>query len=925
MIDYALCEVIENGNSTPKTTVVECVEKVIPLTIVEEKAQKRLEVKARRTLMMGFPNEHQLMFNLIKDAKSLLEAIEKRFGETLDQTFDRLQKLVSQLEILGENISQEDVNQKLLRSLSLEWNTHAVVWRNKPELEIMSMHDLYNNIKVYEPEVKGISSSSTNTQNVAFVSLNNINSTIGAVNTAHGATTTSTQATPVISTLIDNLIDVVICAFFASKPNSLQKFGYNAVPPPFTINFMPPKHDLSLSDKPKVVRKNNGAPIIEDWVFDSDEKDVPRAKKEKKTVKSSFAKIEFVKSKEQVKYPRKTTVKQVIMEYLVKIDDPNITMEEYIRLEEEKARRHTIVFNDTLTSEASLSCEPTVISLNNDEIDFRISFDESDDEDCTVIFDKNSFSYKIIYLNNLKTNSENDNDKVNMPLLPSPKPTVSYFDDLDFFKDFENEFPAIVYNDAQTSKSDLLTEPILNPQHIDEFNLKDETSLSECDEEEQNVIFFNDLFPFNVIYPDELKTDTDNDNDKVDIEHSSEDLSVKPLPDLINTDVGAYAHGSNKLLETSINTAYPGEWIWHIDFLYSFRVLYKVEDIATCLVEYVKFWEDWEVDRYGNANLDYYSEDQYAISIKEDTAYPCLHSPMTTEDEDQYAVKIDNPNITMEEYIRIEEEKARRRGKVYNWENATYGKIWDNEDVHDLRSVETEFPAIVFNDTLTSESTLSCDPAVGSLNDEIDFRMSFDESDNEDCKVIFDKNSFSYKIIPVNNLKKDSENDNDKVNMPSLPSPEPTVSCFDDLDFFNDLENEFLAIVYNDAQTSKLDDLDYFKDFENEFSAILYNDAQTSKSYLLTEPIFNPQHIDEFNLNNETSLSECDEEEQNVLYFNDLFPFNVIYSNELKTDTDNDNDKVDIEHSSKDLFVKPLPDLIKTDVGAYAHGSNKLL
>ncbi|GJY94527.1 hypothetical protein Tco_0510888 [Tanacetum coccineum] len=71
-------------------------------------------------------------------------------------------------------------------------------------------------------------------------------------------------------------------------------------------------------------------------------------------------------------------------------------------------------------------------------------------------------------------------------------------------------------------------------------------------------------------------------------------------------------------------------------------------------------------------------------------------------------VKMDDPNITMEEYIRLEEEKARRRGKVYNWETATYGKIWDNEDVHDLRSVETEFLAIVFNDTLTSEATLSC-------------------------------------------------------------------------------------------------------------------------------------------------------------------------------------------------------------------------
>ncbi|GJU86930.1 hypothetical protein Tco_1294476, partial [Tanacetum coccineum] len=176
-------------------------------------------------------------------------------------------------------------------------------------------------------------------------------------------------------------------------------------------------------------------------------------------------------------------------------------------LEEEKARRRAIVFNDTLTSEAALSCEPTL-------------------------------------------NSENYNDKVNIPLLPSPKPMISYFDDLNYFKDFENEFSAIVYNDAQTSKLDFLTEPTLSPQHIDEFDLKRETSLSECDEKEENVLNFNDLFPFNVIYPNELKTNTDNDNDKVDIEHSLGDLSVKPLPDVINTDVGAYAHGSNKLLET---------------------------------------------------------------------------------------------------------------------------------------------------------------------------------------------------------------------------------------------------------------------------------------------------------------------------------------------------------------------------------------
>ncbi|GJS39733.1 retrovirus-related pol polyprotein from transposon TNT 1-94 [Tanacetum coccineum] len=150
MIDYALWEVIENGATLPKTTIVEGVMTEMPITTAEEKAQRRLEVKARSTLMMGIPNEHQLKFKSIKDAKKLLEAVEKRF-EMLDQTFDRLQKLVSQLELLDEKISQEDVNQKLLRSLSPEWNTHAVVWRNKADLDTMSMDDLYNNLKVYEP------------------------------------------------------------------------------------------------------------------------------------------------------------------------------------------------------------------------------------------------------------------------------------------------------------------------------------------------------------------------------------------------------------------------------------------------------------------------------------------------------------------------------------------------------------------------------------------------------------------------------------------------------------------------------------------------------------------------------------------------------------------------------------------------------
>nr|GEU31035.1 hypothetical protein [Tanacetum cinerariifolium] len=82
---------------------------------------------------------------------------------------------------------------------------------------------------------------------------------------------------------------------------------------------------------------------------------------------------------------------------------------------------------------------------------------------------------------------------------------------------------------------------------------------------------------------------------------------------------------------------------------------------------------------------------------------------------------MDDPNITMEEYIMLEEEKARMHGKVYNWEIATYGKIWYDEDVHDLRSVETKFPSIVFNDTLMSEPT-----APGVVKLEIEGNVNFE-------------------------------------------------------------------------------------------------------------------------------------------------------------------------------------------------------
>ncbi|GJU20454.1 putative ribonuclease H-like domain-containing protein [Tanacetum coccineum] len=247
MTDYALWEVILNGDSPMPTRTIDGVETAVPPTTAEQKLARKNELKARGTLLMALPNEHQLKFNTYKSAKSLMEAIEKRFGgnkeskkvqktllkqryenfngkssEGLDQIYDRLQKLISQLEIHGETISQEDVNLKLLRSLPSEWKTHTLIWRNNPDLETLSMDDLYNNLKIYEAEVMGSSSTSQNTQNIAFVSSNNTGSTNEAVKTAYGVSAANSKANDSTLPNVDNLSDAVIYSFFASQSNSSQ-------------------------------------------------------------------------------------------------------------------------------------------------------------------------------------------------------------------------------------------------------------------------------------------------------------------------------------------------------------------------------------------------------------------------------------------------------------------------------------------------------------------------------------------------------------------------------------------------------------------------------------------------------------------------------------------------------------------------------
>ncbi|GKA76140.1 hypothetical protein Tco_0782518, partial [Tanacetum coccineum] len=100
------------------------------------------------------------------------------------------------------------------------------------------------------------------------------------------------------------------------------------------------------------------------------------------------------------------------------MDDPNITMKEYIKLEVEEAHFPAIVYEDALGPDNEISSEPMVSPHYDDGIDFdfNVSFDESDDEDYIVSYDKNSFSYKLTFVNDLKPDSDNDKVEFNISL-----------------------------------------------------------------------------------------------------------------------------------------------------------------------------------------------------------------------------------------------------------------------------------------------------------------------------------------------------------------------------------------------------------------------------------------------------------------------------------------------------------------------------
>nr|GEW16248.1 hypothetical protein [Tanacetum cinerariifolium] len=308
MIDYYLWEVIENGSTLPISTIVKGVTTVMPIISVEDKAQRRLKVKARSTLMMGIPNEQQLNFKSIKDSKLLLEAVEKRFGGN-DATKKTQRNLLKQYQHNSPQIAHGDLQQVHpddLEEMDLKWQMALLTIRARRFLK-----NTGRKLNLNGNETLGFNKTKVEYYN--------------CYKRGHLARESKAPRSQdnINNESIRRTVPVEI-----TNSSALKGLGYDAVPPPHIGLLMPLTPDLSYIGldefahksevenmprvvktsevEPKGIKKNDGALIIGDWVSDDEDESVSQPKIGKKIVKPSVSKIEFVISRKHDKNARKT-------------------------------------------------------------------------------------------------------------------------------------------------------------------------------------------------------------------------------------------------------------------------------------------------------------------------------------------------------------------------------------------------------------------------------------------------------------------------------------------------------------------------------------------------------------------------------------------------------------------------------------------
>nr|GFA52702.1 hypothetical protein [Tanacetum cinerariifolium] len=369
--NYSLWEVILNGDSPIPTRIVEGVVQPVAPTTAEQKLARKNELKARGTLLMALPDKHQLKFNSHKDAKTLMEAIEKR----LDQIHDRLQKLVSQLEIHGVSLSQEDVNLKFLHSLPSEWKTHTLIWQNKTDLEDKSLDDLFNSLKIYEFEVKHSSSIGTDSHNLAFVSSTPTNSTTDSVSAADNVSVVGVKLTASTLPNVDSLSNAIdvdsleemdlkwqMAMLTMRARRFYQKTGRNlGVNGPTSIGF-----DMNKVECYNCHRKGHFARKCRtyDWSYQTE--DEP----------TNFAVMAFSSSSSNLSSDNKTGLESVEARLLVYKQNESVLEENIKLLNIENNNKDALVDGKELDDDIQKSVSPDIHSSSNGFRDLNVDFEE---------------------------------------------------------------------------------------------------------------------------------------------------------------------------------------------------------------------------------------------------------------------------------------------------------------------------------------------------------------------------------------------------------------------------------------------------------------------------------------------------------------------------------------------------------------------
>ncbi|GJR69201.1 putative ribonuclease H-like domain-containing protein [Tanacetum coccineum] len=241
--DHILWDIITNGDQATTDPVSSSGPVSAPKTSLAANARRNNE-KALNILLSAIPDRHLLSFHDAEDAKTLWSAIKARFGgneaskkmqknllkqqfetftigsrEELDSAYERFQNILSMLELYDAKVSHEDANLKFLRSLPSVWHVVATMIRGQPGLDELEFDDLYNNLKVYEHELKGVSNSSS--QNIAFLSTEIKGSTLkqstaDPENIPKGYTQAASSKVQTAPNCASHS-DEIICSFFAQQ------------------------------------------------------------------------------------------------------------------------------------------------------------------------------------------------------------------------------------------------------------------------------------------------------------------------------------------------------------------------------------------------------------------------------------------------------------------------------------------------------------------------------------------------------------------------------------------------------------------------------------------------------------------------------------------------------------------------------------